>query len=74
MSGEPIGAPAAWRHLGDLTAEAVLACGDRSELPAEWFVAQADHAGAPLVTLSGGHFFLQEDTTRAAQLVRDHLA
>ena len=74
VSGEPIGAPAAWAHLGELTAEAVLACGDRSELPAEWFAAQAEHAGAPLVTLAGGHFFLQEHTARAARLVRDHLA
>jgi pimeloyl-ACP methyl ester carboxylesterase len=73
VSGEPIGAPAAWRHLDRLTADAVLACGDASELPAAWFAAQAEHAGAPLVTMSGGHFFLQEDTERAARLVRDHL-
>ena len=74
VSGEPIGAPAAWRHLGDLTADAVLACGTQSDLPAEWFSAQAEHAGAPLLTLPGGHFFLQEDTERAARLVREHLA
>jgi pimeloyl-ACP methyl ester carboxylesterase len=73
VSGEPIGAPAAWRHLGELTAGAVLACGDHSELPGEWFAAQAEHAGAPLITLPGGHFFLQEDTDRAARLVHDHL-
>ena len=73
VSGEPIGAPAAWAHLGELTADAVLACGAQSELPAEWFAAQAQHAGAPLVTLSGGHFFLQEDTARAARLVGEHL-
>ena len=74
VSGEPIGAPAAWAHLSDLTADAVLACGAQSELPAEWFTAQAEHARAPLVQLTGGHFFLQEDTERAARLVRDHLA
>jgi pimeloyl-ACP methyl ester carboxylesterase len=73
VSGEPPGAPAAWRHLGDLTADAVLACGDQSELPQEWFAAQAEHARAQLVTLPGGHFFLQEDTARAERLVRDHL-
>lgn len=73
VSGEPIGAPAAWRHLGDLTADAVLACGSQSELPSEWFSAQADHARAPLLKLAGGHFFLQEDTARAATLVREHL-
>jgi pimeloyl-ACP methyl ester carboxylesterase len=73
VSGELIGAPAAWAHLGKLTADAVLACGAQSELPAEWFAAQAEHAGASLVKLSGGHFFLQEDTARAARLVRNHL-
>jgi pimeloyl-ACP methyl ester carboxylesterase len=73
VSGEAIGAPAAWRHLGALTADAVLACGDHSELPEAWFAAQAEHARAPLVTLPGGHFFLQEDTARAARLVRKHL-
>ena len=73
VSGEPIGAPAAWAHLGELTAEPVLACGEHSELPAEWFAAQAEHARAPLVKLDGGHFFLQEDTARAARLLREHL-
>ena len=73
VSGEPIGAPAAWQHLGDLTTDAVLACGNRSELPAEWFASQAEHADAPLVTVAGGHFFLQEDTDRAEGLVREYL-
>ena len=39
----------------------------------EWFRAQADRAGAPFVPIDGGHFFLQEDTDRAEQLVRTHL-
>ena len=30
-------------------------------------------AAGALVTLPGGHFFLQEDTSRAERLVRDHL-
>jgi surfactin synthase thioesterase subunit len=34
---------------------------------------QAGRAGAPLVTLPGGHFFLQEDTGRAERLVREQL-
>ena len=74
VSGEPAGAPAAWRHLDQLTADAVVVCGDHTDLPAEWFAAQAEHADAPLVTLPGGHFFLQEDTARAERLVRAHLA
>jgi pimeloyl-ACP methyl ester carboxylesterase len=73
VSGEPAGAPAAWRHLDELTADAVVACGDHSELPHEWFGAQAEQARAPLVTVTGGHFFLQEDTDRAERLVREHL-
>ena len=44
-----------------------------SDLPGEWFAAQAERAGAPLVTIAGGHFFLQEDTARAEALVREHL-
>jgi pimeloyl-ACP methyl ester carboxylesterase len=73
VSGERPGAPAAWDHLDQLTADAVVACGDRSDLPGDWFAIQAERAGAPLVTLAGGHFFLQEDTDRAERLVREHL-
>jgi pimeloyl-ACP methyl ester carboxylesterase len=73
VSGGPEGAPAAWRHLDQLTADAILACGDRTDLPREWFAMQAERAGATLVTLTGGHFFLQEDTERAEKLVREHL-
>jgi hypothetical protein len=73
VSGEPPGAPAAWRHLGGLTAPATVARGNHSDLPADWFALQAARAGGALVTLPGGHFFLQEDTARAERLVRDHL-
>jgi pimeloyl-ACP methyl ester carboxylesterase len=73
VSGGPQGAPAAWSHLDGLTAEAVVARGDRSDLPGEWFAMQAERAGGKLVTLRGGHFFLQEDTERAEHLVREHL-
>jgi len=67
------GASRAWQHLADLTAPAVVLQGTASDLPGEWFAAQADRAGAPLVTIPGGHFFLQEDTDRAEALVREHL-
>jgi pimeloyl-ACP methyl ester carboxylesterase len=73
VSGLPPGSPAAWRHLAELTADAVVACGDSSDLPAAWFALQAERAHGPLVTLSGGHFFLQEDTARAERLVRKRL-
>jgi hypothetical protein len=74
VSGAPGGAPAAWEQLDRLDADAVVARGDDSDLPGEWFAMQAERAGAPLVTLTGGHFFLQEDTDRAERLVREQLA
>jgi len=67
------GASRAWRHLAELDAPAVVLRGTTSDLPGEWFAAQAERAGAPLVTIEGGHFFVQEDTTRAEALVREHL-
>ena len=73
VSGEPPGAPAAWRHLDGLSAPATVVRGDHSDLPSDWFALQAARAGGGLVTLPGGHFFLQEDTARAERLVRDHL-
>jgi hypothetical protein len=47
--------------------------GSTSYLPKPWFEAQADAAGSPLVTVEGGHFFLQEDTARGEALVREAL-
>jgi pimeloyl-ACP methyl ester carboxylesterase len=70
---EPDGAPAAGRHLSDLSCPATIVGGDASNLPAAWFAAQADAVGRPIVTVEGSHFFLQEDTDRAEALVRDHL-
>jgi pimeloyl-ACP methyl ester carboxylesterase len=72
-SASPRGAPLAWAHLAHLQADAVVVAGDRSDLPTEWFAAQAERAAAPFVQLGGGHFFLQEDSDRAATLVREHL-
>jgi pimeloyl-ACP methyl ester carboxylesterase len=74
VSGEVGGAPAAWRHLDAMTAPATVARGDHSELPGEWFALQAVRTHGALVTLRGGHFFLQEDTDRAERLVREHLS
>ena len=73
LSADRHGAPAAWEHLAALRASAVVLAGTHSDLPTEWFRAQADRAGAPFVAVDGGHFFLQEDTPRAEQLVRAHL-
>ncbi len=73
VSSNDAGAPSAWRHLSDLAAPVTVLAGVRSDLPLEWFGAQAARAGVGLVTVEGGHFFLQEDTDRAERLVRDHL-
>lgn len=72
-TGLDAGAPTAWRHLAELTVDAVVLRGTTSDLPSEWFAAQAARASAPLVTIPGGHFFMQEDTDRAEALVREHL-
>ena len=37
------------------------------------FEAQAARAGVELLTVAGTHFFVQEDSARAAALVREHL-
>lgn len=74
LSPTPRGAPAAWAHLADLHASAVVVAGERSFLPAEFFAGQAERAGVPLRRVEGGHFLLQEDGDRAAQLVSELLA
>jgi pimeloyl-ACP methyl ester carboxylesterase len=67
------GAPAAGRHLEDLSCPATVVRGGSSNLPGDWFAAQAEATGTPLVAVEGTHFFLQEDTDRAEALVREHL-
>jgi len=73
VSSHDQGARAAWRCLDELAGEAVVLHGDASDLPFEWFSAQATRVGAEPVIVPGGHFFLQEDTARAEALVREHL-
>jgi pimeloyl-ACP methyl ester carboxylesterase len=73
VSADDAGAPSAWRRLPDLATAVTVLAGTGSDLPLEWFDAQATRAGVPLVTVEGGHFFLQEDTARAEVLVREHL-
>jgi pimeloyl-ACP methyl ester carboxylesterase len=74
MASAPRGAPAAWHHLASLSCPATVVRGEASNLPAAWFDAQAERAGCPIVTVTGSHFFLQEDAARAEALVREHLA
>ena len=74
IAAHDYGARGAWRNLAELSATAVVLCGDRSDLPMPWFEAQAERAHAELVVVPGGHFFVQEDTDRAEALVRKYLA
>ena len=73
VTSEPQGAAAAFAHLPNLRDRVTVLHGSTSYLPAPWFQAQADAAGTPLRTITGGHFFLQEDTARAEHLVREAL-
>lgn len=67
------GARQAFDHLPAMRGRANVVAGDRSDLPAPVFVAQAKALAVPLVKMSGDHFFLQEDTARAESLVRQYL-
>jgi pimeloyl-ACP methyl ester carboxylesterase len=73
VSGGGQGVLGAWEHLGRTATEVVVVHGDASMLPAPWFRAQAGQVGRPPVVVSGGHFFVQEDTARAEELVRTYL-
>jgi len=70
---DPNGAPRAFAHLPSLTAPVTIVCGNGTNLPDGLFPAQAAAAGVPLHTVAGTHFFLQEDSDRAAELVRRYL-
>ena len=74
VSADAEGARASWEHLAALSCDAVVLAGTGSDLPLDWFKAQAERAGAPFVAVDGGHFFLHEDLDRAEALVREHLA
>jgi len=69
----PDGAPAAFEHLASLTAGVTIVSADGTNLPDGMFQAQAARAGVELHTVHGSHFFVQEDSARAAALVREHL-
>lgn len=73
-SSDDRGAQAAWDHLPELRAPAVVLHGTSSDLPPSLFRAQAEQADAHEHAIDGGHLFLQEDSTRAEALVREHLA
>ncbi|MGH8999626.1 MAG: alpha/beta fold hydrolase [Acidimicrobiia bacterium] len=74
--GSPVTVPGvarAWDHLPHLSAPAMILAGTDSALSRPMVEAQAAHAGVPFGLVSGGHFFLHEDTRRGAELIRTHL-
>lgn len=74
ISSQSSGAPSAWDHLLSLSAKSAVIYGNESNLPKQWFIGQAQRIGVEPHEIVGGHFFLQEDTERAATLVRNFLA
>jgi len=72
ISTTETGAPAAWDHLPHISCPITIVAGSETFLP-DIFATQADHAGAPLLTLPGGHFVLHEDTARGVELINRHL-
>jgi pimeloyl-ACP methyl ester carboxylesterase len=69
----PDGAPASFEHLASLHCDVTIVCSDGTDLPGGMFPAQAERAGVNLVVVPGTHFFVQENTARAAALVLEHL-
>jgi len=67
------GPQVALEALGALHAEGTVVRGRDTDLPAFFFAAQAEALGAEPLVVPGGHFFLQQSTDLAEQLVRTHL-
>lgn len=74
VTSEAGGAVVAFDHLAKMQGRVSVFHGDGSYLPRPWFQAQADAADTALHTISGGHFFLQEDTARGETIVRKALS
>lgn len=73
LGPDEMGGGSAWERLRQLHTRTTVLAGTTSDLPQEWFRAQAEEADAPFVTVEGGHFFMQEDTGRGELLIREHL-
>ncbi|HEX5588473.1 MAG TPA: alpha/beta hydrolase [Acidimicrobiia bacterium] len=67
------GAKLAHAHLPAMQVPVTVVSSTGTNLPEEIFVEQAVRTGGAHHLLDGTHFFVQEDTARAAQLVREHL-
>src|SRR5215510_724779 len=73
-AAEPDGAALAFAHLPRMEAATTVLSGSASNLGAAMFAEQALRLDAPHHEVDGTHFFVQEDTARAADAVRRHLS
>ncbi|MFI5048155.1 MAG: alpha/beta fold hydrolase [Acidimicrobiia bacterium] len=73
---EPDGAAFAFAHLAALQERVpvTVVSSASTNLPQQMFVEQALRTGGEHRRVEGSHFFVQEDTARAAALVREHLS
>jgi hypothetical protein len=67
------GATLAFEHLRGVGFPVTVVASSGTDLQPSWFVAQAEVSGGTYREVPGTHFFVQEDTERAAALVREHL-
>ena len=71
----PDGAPASFEHLSSLHADVDHRVPPTAPTcPTGCSRRRPTRAGVELITVHGTHFFVQEDSARAAALVREHLA
>jgi pimeloyl-ACP methyl ester carboxylesterase len=67
------GPQATFAHLRALQARATVVRGEDTDLPRFLLEAQAEVLGTEVLVVPGGHFFLQQSTDLAEELVRTHL-
>jgi pimeloyl-ACP methyl ester carboxylesterase len=73
-ASDPDGAPLAFDRLQGARYPVTVVASEGTDLQPAWFFEQAQRAGGTFLEVPGTHFFVQEDTDRAAALVREHLA
>lgn len=72
-ASDPDGARLAFEHLGRVGFPVTVVASSGTDLQPAWFRQQAEVSGGAHLEVPGTHFFVQEDTERAAGLVREHL-
>ena len=72
-ASDPDGATLAFDHLRTVTIPVTVVASRGTDLQPAWFREQAEVSGGTYLEVPGTHFFVQEDTERAARLVHEHL-